>query len=81
MPEVSAVAVLEPRLIHQPEVGLVDQAGGAESMAGALAAERAMGDAAQLLVDQRIEPVHDACLPFAQREQQLGEGLSPRGIG
>jgi hypothetical protein len=38
----------------------VDQAGGAEGVAGALAAERAVGDAAQLLVDQRIEPVHDA---------------------
>jgi hypothetical protein len=79
--EVGAIVVLEPGLIHQSEIGLVDQPGGAEGVAGLLAAERAAGDAPQLLVDQRIEPVHDGSASAAQLQQQLGDGLGVRGVG
>jgi hypothetical protein len=56
--EVSAVAVLETGLVGRPEVDLVDQAGGAQGVIAALATERPPGDPAQLVVDQRVEPVH-----------------------
>jgi hypothetical protein len=79
--EVGPVAVLESSLIRQPEVGLVDQARGAEGVTGALAPKGAMGDPARLLVDQRNQPGHDVGMAAAQLEQQLGDGLGVGGIG
>src|SRR5688572_30690537 len=51
--KVSAILPADVPLIHQLEIGFVDERGGLKGMAGPLAAELAAGDALQLVVNQR----------------------------
>ena len=68
--EVAAVAHVEPALLGELEVGLVHEAGGVERLAGAVAPEVAVGDAPELVVDERHEAVESAGLAVAHRLQQ-----------
>jgi hypothetical protein len=54
---VLAVPVLHAGLIHQAEIGLMDQARGAKGVLLALAEELPVGDTAQLPVDEWEQPV------------------------
>ena len=77
--EVRAIAPLEGIDPRQPQVHLVDERRRRQRMAGALAAHVVMRKAAQLLVDDRHEPL--ACVGVAVRPigQEIGDALL-RGV-
>ena len=55
--ELGAVLPIGAVLVHQPEVGLVDQGGGLEGVAGPFVAHATARHAAQLPVNQRHKPL------------------------
>jgi hypothetical protein len=55
-----SVLILHAGLVHQPEIGLVDQARRAECMLPSLSEELPVGDSAQLLVHEWKEAVERA---------------------
>jgi hypothetical protein len=69
--------------LDEPEVGLVHEIGGLEAVAGALPAQVAGGQSAQLLVDEGKEPCRGPLVPLDVRRQVLGRlvtrqaGLQP----
>ena len=65
-------------LIHQPEVGLVDQGGGLQGVVGTLAAEQPGGEVAQLGVDHRQQLVGRLAATAGNVEQQSGDVAGPR---
>ena len=67
---------LDPGLVHQLEVGLVDQAGRAQSVTRPLALKLPVRDPAQLAVDQRKEPVDRSRIAVAQLEEEIGDLLA-----
>jgi hypothetical protein len=72
---VGPIPTLDPRLVDQPEVGLVDQARRAEGVIGTFELKPVVGDAVQLVVHQREEPVHARRPVLAQLQQQVGDWL------
>ena len=67
--EVHAVLAFDPREVDHPHVGLVDQRGGGEGVAGP-SPEVAVRDLAQLLVDLGVGALEGAGLAPARRCQQ-----------
>ena len=55
--EVGSVLPRNPTLIHEPQVGLVDQCRSLERVIGALSSQVAAGEAPQLRVDEGHQPV------------------------
>src|SRR5206468_1646933 len=68
-----AIGPLRARLVDQPQVGLVNQCGGAERVVGALAPELVVGDAAQLFVDDGEQPIHGAGVAGPPGKEQIGD--------
>ena len=64
------------RMIHQLEIGFVDQRGGLQGMAGALLAHVAVGDAPQFAFHERDQPVQTLLVPGPPAEEQFGYRLS-----
>jgi hypothetical protein len=58
-------------LVHQPEIGLVHQSGGVKRLTRTPAAELPVSHGAQLVIDQRHQPVHGAPVPLADGCQKL----------
>src|SRR5690625_2879272 len=69
--EVGAVLPRRARLVYQLEVGLVDERGGVERLAGAVLEQPAVGDAAKLLVDVGPEGLAGVGVPSASAEQEV----------
>jgi hypothetical protein len=77
-----AVPIFHSGLVHQPEIGLVDQARRTEGVLLALTEELPVSDPSQLLVDQWKQPVERAGVARAQLEQKIGDwtaGVIGRG--
>lgn len=68
-----SVLILHAGLVHQPEIGLVDQARRAERMLVSFDAQLPVGDPAQLFVDQWKEAVERAGVARAELEQKIGD--------
>jgi len=62
---VATIPILDPGLIHQAEVGLVDQTRRAQSVILALDPELPMRHPAELLIDQGEQPVERGLIPRA----------------
>jgi len=69
------VAAVHPRravLVGQAHVGVVHQGGGVQGVAVALAAQLAVGNAAQLIVDERNQPVQRLAVADPQLNELVG---------
>jgi hypothetical protein len=66
---VAPVIPLDTGLVDEAEIDLVDQSGGAQRMAGALPAQKSVGDPPQLAVDQGEKPVYSRLLTAPEREE------------
>ena len=77
--ELGAVAPVDPPLVHQPEVGLVDQGGGLEGVAGGFPAQVGRCKTVQLLVQHREHLVEALLVAAAPVQQPLGDGALRRG--
>lgn len=53
----TAISILRPSLVHQPQIGFVDQTSRAQGMLFPFGAELTVRDSAKLLIDQGKEPV------------------------
>jgi hypothetical protein len=62
------------------QVRLVDESGGRQRARRNFAVELPAGDAAQLLVDERKQPIQGVRLTFADAAKELGDGASVRRI-
>ena len=68
------ILILHAVLVHEAEVGLVDQSRRAQGVLLALGAKLPVGDPPELLVDQRKQPVECGTVARAQLEQEVGDG-------
>jgi hypothetical protein len=81
--EMRAAPPVDPSLVDQFQVGLVNQCGGLEGMVGAFAPQLAGGDAAQFVIDERQQSVERARITSRPVVEQPGEvaGRSHQVIG
>ena len=70
--EVPPILILHPVLVHEAEVGLVDQSRRPQGVLLALGAELPVSHPPELLVDQRKQPVECGTVARAQLEQEVG---------
>jgi len=68
------------RLLHQTEIGLVDQGCGLQRVGGHLTPEVTLRDLVQFMVDEGNQSVQDATVALPQLLQQYGHGLRHRAI-
>ena len=72
--EVPAIAPRGPGLVHQPQVGFVDEPARVQRLDDAAApAELDAGQPPQVVVDQRYEPVQGARIAGTMGDEQLGD--------
>jgi hypothetical protein len=71
--EMSPVEILGLGLVHKLDIGLVNQGGGLQGVAGALVAKVRGGEGMQLVVDNGQEDIGSARFAFADAEQDLGD--------
>ena len=69
----AAILHLHPGMVHQLEVGLVDQGGGVQAAARSAPPQLPACQPAQLFVHQGEEPIQGSGLPLSPQEQQPGE--------
>ena len=79
--EVRAILPLNPGLIDHPEVSFMDQGGGLESVAAALAVQVATGEPPQFPIDHREQQIDGLAIAMFHLDQELrdvrlGVGLS-----
>jgi len=72
--EVRPVLPIDLFFINQPQVGLVNQVGGLERVAGALRAQIIPGQPSQLTVDQRRQFIERGLIAIAPPDEQLSYG-------
>ena len=72
----SPILPLDPGLINQLQVGLVNQPGGAERVARPLALQLPVGDAPQFPIDEREESVHRIGGTLTDQEEKVGNRLA-----
>ena len=77
--EVRPVAPFDPGLIHQPQVGLVHQARGAEGVTGPLASKLGVGEPAKVGIDLLVQPGLGVRVAVAEPEEQLGDATPVTG--
>ena len=69
--KMGAVLPLDILPVHQPQIGLVDERGGLEDVAGSLSRHLARGQVMQFLVDQRRQGLEGGPITIAPRDEQL----------
>ena len=75
--KMGAVLPLHAVVVHQPQVGFVDQGRGLQAVAGALARHVAVRQAVKLLIDDRRQPferIPVSLAPGAQQQAYVGRG-------
>src|SRR5205085_11063314 len=70
--EVRAVARTHPRVVDEPEIRLVDERRGLESIAGALAPHLSVCQASQFLIDQGHQVIKRGLVAIAPCVEQSG---------
>ena len=68
----SPVPILHPGLVHQTQVGLVNQARGAQRVIAPLRCELPVGHPPELVVHHGEQPVERGAVAGAQLEQEIG---------
>jgi hypothetical protein len=79
--EVRAVLPDHAVLLEQAEVGLVDEGGGLQSVAAALAAQVTGGAAAQVVVDERHQPLVGLAVALTPENEEFGDAFGRCGHG
>jgi len=64
---------VQPGMVHQLEVDLVHEAGGAERLFRASAADLRAGEGAELVVDEREQLCRGARISFAPGDEEPGD--------
>ena len=81
--KVLAILCLETRLVEELQVGLVHQCRGVENGITTMTRQLEMGDAAQIVVDERHQPTKRKVVTFSVCDQEIrdvvvGHVLVPR---
>ena len=79
------IAPFDARLVDQSDIGLVDQAGGAQGVSRPLAPELGVRQMPELLVDQGKQPIHGLGVAAAHLERRsvtcrLSPAIGRRGL-
>jgi hypothetical protein len=78
--EVGSIYRVHPAAARKLDVGLVDEGRGVEGVIGPLASQLPTGHRAQLLVDDRQQPVQCVPLATANRLEKLRDVARPNGL-